>query len=137
MKRVTVTLVRHGQTIYNMQKKIQGSSDIELSEIGTQQAKNYNIASLDRSHIDFDSINYWRGPMWINLSWLILSEIKNLDKDLFNNIKDNCLDKINDIGFFEYFDSNDTDNLKESGIGDDSFSWTAAIFVCMLNDIEF
>tara|TARA_B100000886_G_scaffold64438_1_gene40255 strand:+ start:5412 stop:6716 length:1305 start_codon:yes stop_codon:yes gene_type:complete len=98
---------------------------------------NYNIASLDRSHIDFDSINYWRGPMWINLSWLILSEIKNLDKDLFNNIKDNCLDKINDIGFFEYFDSNDTDNLIESGIGDNSFSWTAAIFVCMLNDIEF
>ena len=43
MKRVTVTLVRHGQTIYNMQKKIQGSSDIELSEIGTQQAINYKI----------------------------------------------------------------------------------------------
>lgn len=43
MKRVKITLVRHGQTIYNMQKKIQGSSDIELSEIGTQQAKNYKI----------------------------------------------------------------------------------------------
>ena len=43
MKRVTVTLLRHGQTIYNMQKKIQGSSDIELSEIGIQQAEKYKI----------------------------------------------------------------------------------------------
>lgn len=98
---------------------------------------NFNIASLDRLHKDFNSINYWRGPMWINLSWLILSGLKNNDIELYKKIKENCINKINEIGFFEYFDSMDVKNLPESGIGANSFSWTAAIFICLIVDMEF
>ena len=43
MKRITITLVRHGETNFNKLKKIQGSSDIELSENGIQQAEKYKI----------------------------------------------------------------------------------------------
>ena len=43
MKEVTINFVRHGQTIYNKLGKIQGSSDISLSEVGNQQAKDFKI----------------------------------------------------------------------------------------------
>ena len=49
--------------------------------------------------------------MWINLSWLILSGLKNNDIELYKKIKENCINKINEIGFFEYFDSMDVKNL--------------------------
>ena len=57
----TIHFIRHGQTKYNFEKKIQGSVNIPLSEVGIQQAKefdskffleNYDVAyhsSLDRS----------------------------------------------------------------------------------------
>ena len=48
MKETTINFVRHGQTIYNKLGKIQGSSDISLSEVGKQQAKDFKI---DRSTI--------------------------------------------------------------------------------------
>lgn len=38
-----VHLVRHGQTVYNSLKKIQGSSDISLNEVGIKQAKEITI----------------------------------------------------------------------------------------------
>lgn len=99
---------------------------------------NYNIASLERNNKLFDSINYWRGPMWVNLTWLIINGLKKLEKhDLANKIKDNCIKKISSIGFYEYFDSNDIDNKKISGCGDNKFSWTAAIFISMIRDIKF
>jgi hypothetical protein len=98
---------------------------------------NFNISSLDRKNIKFDPINYWRGPMWINLSWLILSGVKKLDINLYNEIKKNCIKKINDIGYYEYFNSEDTQNNLSSGIGDNSFSWTAALMICMLKEIDF
>lgn len=38
-----IHFVRHGQTIFNSLKKIQGSSDISLNEVGIKQAKDFNI----------------------------------------------------------------------------------------------
>jgi len=61
MKKTIVHFIRHGQTIYNVENKIQGSVDIELSMEGRNQAKSipnnkffesYDIAyhsSLSRS----------------------------------------------------------------------------------------
>ena len=48
---------------------------------------NYNISSIDRFCSKFDEINYWRGPTWVNLTWLILSGLKNYDYDLYLKIK--------------------------------------------------
>ncbi len=98
---------------------------------------NYNISSLDRNHNMFDSINYWRGPMWTNLSWLIISGLYKVNEiELANKIRLNCIKKIEEIGFYEYFNSNDTENKKSSGCGDNCFSWTAAMYICLTSNIK-
>lgn len=98
---------------------------------------NYNIASIDRSLNLFDPINYWRGPAWVNLTWLILSSVKKYDFDLYLKIKNNIIQKIEKIGFYEYFNSNDILHNKSSGIGDNFFSWTASIYLCLISNFEF
>ena len=97
----------------------------------------YNISSLDRNHNMFDPINYWRGPMWTNLSWLIISGLYKVNEiELANKIRLNCIKKIEEIGFYEYFNSNDTENKKSSGCGDNCFSWTAAMYICLTSNIK-
>ena len=39
MKKTIIHFIRHGQTLYNLEKRIQGSVDIILSEIGKKQAE--------------------------------------------------------------------------------------------------
>lgn len=43
MKEITINFIRHGKTFYNEIGKIQGSSNITLSEEGIQQAIDFNI----------------------------------------------------------------------------------------------
>ena len=93
---------------------------------------NYKISTLARSDNQFNSINYWRGPMWINLSWLILSSLEKFDKTLSMNIKKDCIKVIKNKGFYEYFDSLPNGN----GCGDNKFSWTAAICICLINNMK-
>jgi len=39
MKKTVIHFIRHGQTLYNIERRIQGSVDIELSEMGIKQAE--------------------------------------------------------------------------------------------------
>ena len=55
MKEITINLIRHGQTIYNKLGKIQGSSNINLSEVGRQQAKDFRIEPNINYDIAFHS----------------------------------------------------------------------------------
>lgn len=96
-------------------------------------SKNYSISSLSRLDDNFDPINYWRGPMWINLSWLITSGLhKKGYQELSKKINNNCIKNIEELGFFEYFDSNN-----KLGCGDNHFSWTAAVYICLILNMQF
>lgn len=46
-----LTLVRHGETLWNQAKKIQGITDIELSQVGIEQANKLSL-SLRRENFD-------------------------------------------------------------------------------------
>ena len=48
-------IVRHGQTDYNKERRIQGRLDIPLNEVGMEQARNI-AESLE--NVDFDAIYY-------------------------------------------------------------------------------
>lgn len=103
------------------------------NEFLEESKNNYSISSISRHDKEFNSINYWRGPMWVNLTWLILSGLKkNNYHKLADLIKLDCMNKIEKLGFYEYFDSK-----RDSGCGDNHFSWTAAVYICMLSNMQF
>ncbi len=74
--------------------------------------------------------------MWTNLTWLIISGLyKHKENDLADKIKFNCIKKIKDVGYYEYFDSEDLSNIN-SGCGDNLFSWTASMYICMISNMK-
>ena len=58
-----IYIVRHGQTVWNLQKRKQGQSDSPLTLKGINQAK--KISDLLKSEIkDFDSFQFVISPQW-------------------------------------------------------------------------
>lgn len=51
----TLYLMRHGQTRFNVQKRIQGASDSPLTELGIEQAKMAK-AFFEQENISFDAV---------------------------------------------------------------------------------
>jgi glycogen debranching enzyme len=75
----------------------------------------FPLPSTAPSDTDFDPIAYWRGPMWVNLNWL-------LDRALGGRLREPTLALIDEMGFREYFDP-----LTGAGLGARDFTWTAAL----------
>lgn len=76
----------------------------------------------------FESDRYWRGPLWLNMNFL-LSLVMERSKlpDLALQLRKDSFECVERFGFFEYFD---TDKSKaENGYGTDSFSWSAAMII--------
>jgi hypothetical protein len=74
---------------------------------------------------DFDSRNYWRGPVWININWMLSQGLKGYGyKEKADAMKKDMIQLPIRFGFHEYFDS-----LTGQGYGSSSFSWTTALFL--------
>lgn len=84
--------------------------------------------SYDRSGEDYSARTYWRGPVWINMNWL-LSE--GLDQygfdDYVKQLKNSMIQLPFKSGFREYYDTDSGD-----GYGIENFSWTAALLLDVL-----
>ncbi|MEM5529310.1 trehalase family glycosidase [Gammaproteobacteria bacterium AS21] len=86
---------------------------------------NYMVPSFDPFHQKFDSLRYWRGPVWSIVNYLIgvgLTEQK--EYALAEKIRLDTQQLISEKGFAEYFSA-----IDGQGCGGDSFSWTAAIWL--------
>tara|TARA_R110001606_G_scaffold93144_2_gene206720 strand:+ start:9311 stop:10618 length:1308 start_codon:yes stop_codon:yes gene_type:complete len=96
----------------------------------------YLCASFDPTSDRFNPKKYWRGPVWINLNWLLFYGLKNYGfNDISNRVKKDSIEMIEKNGFFEYFDSRKeihTDG--KAGYGGNHFSWSAALLIDMLNN---
>lgn len=78
--------------------------------------------------IVFNPRKYWRGPVWINMNWMLFRGLRsNGYTDLAERIKIDSLELIQQYGFYEYFDCRrDTGDKNQTGYGGNNFSWSAA-----------
>ncbi|HKL17962.1 MAG TPA: trehalase family glycosidase [Halalkalibaculum sp.] len=84
--------------------------------------------SYDRSGTGYSSRKYWRGPVWINMNWLL-----NIGLDRYGfseyaeQIRHSIIKLSHKEGFMEYYDPDDG-----SGYGTDRFSWSASLLLDVL-----
>ncbi len=74
--------------------------------------------------------NYWRGPVWVNINWLIIEGLKRYNfLDLANKLKQQTISLIEEgSDFSEYYSA-----LDGSSAGSKDFSWTAALYIDLIN----
>ena len=99
------------------------------------QGNCFSIPSFNMKYEGFDPVNYWRGPIWININWMLYQGLKQygFGKKAMSVMMD-ILELVKLYGFREYFDP-----YKGVGYGTDHFSWTAALFIdtlCEMQEIE-
>jgi hypothetical protein len=94
----------------------------------------YLCASFDPTNERFDPRKYWRGPVWINMNWILYHGLLNYGfTDIANRVKDDTVELIKRDGFFEYFDCRkDNGEVERKGYGGNNFSWSAALFIDLM-----
>ena len=96
-----------------------------VSFCGMRQGNCFTIPNYDMSREDFDPKNYWRGPVWVNINWMLSHGLKNYGyREKSDFMKKDMIQLPIRFGFHEYFDS-----ISGKGYGSHSFSWTASLFI--------
>lgn len=95
---------------------------------------NFLCASFDPSSDLYNSQKYWRGPIWVNLNWIIYRGLINYGfKEVAQTIKNDTLFLIEKYGFYEYFEpSKKINESLKVGYGGNNFSWSAALTIDFL-----
>ncbi|MFC3740766.1 amylo-alpha-1,6-glucosidase [Paractinoplanes deccanensis] len=88
------------------------------------------VPSYDRTAADFDTMRYWRGPVWINANWLLRRGLMVHGlRDEAEDLRAAMVRLVHRNGHFEYFHPETGE-----GLGAPSFSWTAALALDLLAD---
>ena len=86
--------------------------------------------SYDRTAPDFDTQPYWRGPIWINVNWLLRRGLLvHGFRDEAEDLRTAMVRLVHRNGQFEYFHP-----ITGEGLGAPTFSWTAALSLDLLAD---
>jgi hypothetical protein len=94
-----------------------------LERIG--QRVKYLVPSLDPDDPSFDSMRYWRGPVWAVVNYLVAQGLADAGHDRWaERVRADTRSLIEMSGFFEAFCP-----LSGRGTGGSDFSWTAAMWL--------
>ena len=96
----------------------------------------YLLASFDPTSDKFNPKKYWRGPVWINLNWLLYYGFKDYGyAELAEQIKSDSIEILEKVGFYEYFDARKSEyKTGGKGYGGSDFSWSAALYLDLINN---
>jgi hypothetical protein len=85
----------------------------------------YLLPSLDPESRGFDSVRYWRGPVWAVINFLVGSGLTSAGHESWGErVRGDTRTLIERAGMYEYFCP-----LTGRGVGGDDFSWTAAMWL--------
>ena len=88
----------------------------------------HGVPSYDLTAPDFDRHRYWRGPTWINTSWLVWRGLARAgERSLQDHLARSMVDLVDRAGFREYFDP-----ISGKGRGTHDFTWSAALVLDVL-----
>jgi Glycosyl hydrolase family 63 C-terminal domain len=88
------------------------------------------LPSYDRTAADFDPQRYWRGPVWVNVNWLVRRGLLAHGYEAqAEELRTSLLSLVRRRGHFEYYHP-----ATGEGIGAPTFSWTAALVLDLLAD---
>jgi hypothetical protein len=89
----------------------------------------YLVPSLDPDRKEFDSLRYWRGPVWAVVNYMIGIGLSEMGYTRWGErVRSDTRRLIGASGMYEYFCP-----LTGRGIGGDDFSWTAAVWLRWLD----
>ena len=98
-----------------------------LATIGT--AVDFLVPSHDPKALQFDSLRYWRGPVWLIVNYMIVDGLTQAgETGLVTRIVDDSVRLIRENGFAEYYDP-----ITGEACGGDQFTWTAAMVIEFLD----
>ena len=83
----------------------------------------------------FNPVKYWRGPVWINMNWLIFRGLQRYGQhQVAAALRRDTLELVRQQGFWEYFNPHRSlASQAGHGYGADQFSWTAALILDLLS----
>ncbi|MFC1619944.1 amylo-alpha-1,6-glucosidase [Candidatus Neomarinimicrobiota bacterium] len=93
-------------------------------------AAGFPIPTVALDSGDFDPVRYWRGPVWININWLVIRGLLRhgyIKQAL--SLMERTIELVQENGFFEYFHP-----MTGAGHGSDNFSWTAALIIDLIEE---
>jgi hypothetical protein len=85
----------------------------------------FGVRSLDRHNPEREWRNYWRGPVWANVTWLVALALEGQgERTIADELRSRMLFAVEGGGMREYF-------APESGrgLGAHDFAWTAALYL--------
>ncbi|MBV2361546.1 hypothetical protein KUH32_17415 [Thalassococcus sp. CAU 1522] len=93
------------------------------------QSARFLVPSHDPEAPEFDSLRYWRGPVWLIVNYMIADGLKNAgQRAMSERIFSDCIRLIEESGFAEYYDP-----ITAEGCGGGDFTWTAAMVIEILS----
>jgi len=104
------------------------SRQLDSSHFWPHGGAGWPIPSCDRLSPTFAPTSYWRGPVWVNVNWLIARGLRRYRFAAYAEaIESATLRLVAEAGFMEYFDP-----LNGDGLGSDQFAWSAALVLDLL-----
>lgn len=88
----------------------------------------YAVPSYSRQAPEFAPDRYWRGPVWININWLLYHGLRRYGFSKYaQRVRQSSIELVQQHGFYEYYNP-----LTGEGRGTDQFSWTASLLLDLL-----
>jgi hypothetical protein len=100
--------------------QVEAARDLVLEGV---LASRFGVRSLDHEHAELEPRNYWRGPVWANVTWLCAHALDlHGEPAAAATLREQMLEGVEAGGMREYF-------LPDSGegLGAKDFAWTAAL----------